>query len=96
MATKHQQYLQDMIESNQELFDNFQKIHTLYKEDPEKYQKQFNAEGEDVLNMIRKYENMLCSHSESGKYGKFSSKLSDKFWEAIRGKFPKIDFVGVV
>lgn len=96
MATKHQQYLQDMIESNQELFDNFQKIHTLYMEDPEKYQKQFNAEGEDVLNLIRKYENMLCSHSESGKYGKFSSKLSDKFWEAIRGKFPKIDFVGIV
>jgi len=95
MASKHQQYFQDMIENNQELFDTFKRIHDLYDKDPEKYQEEFNDVGEDVLNIVRKYENMLCSHSEGGKYGKFSSKLSDKFRDAVKGKFPKIDFVGI-
>lgn len=95
MASKHQQYFQDMIENNQELFKDFERIHKLFEQDEKKYKKEFDQVGEDVRTIIRKYENMLCSHSESGKYGKFSSKLSDKFWEAVRGKFPKIDFVGV-
>lgn len=95
MATKHQQYFQDMLENNEELFAAFKKIHDEYDQDTKQLQKEFNETGEDVLTVIRKYENMLCSQSESGKYGKFSSKLSDKFWEAIRGKFPKIDFIGV-
>jgi hypothetical protein len=51
--------------------------------------------GEDVLKIIRRYENMLCSQSEGGKYGKFSSKTSDTFWGYIRGAFPKIDCVGL-
>lgn len=95
MATKHQQYFQDMLENNEELFKKFEHIHKEYSKDSEKYKKEFDDIGESVLTIVRKYENMLCSHSEGGKYGKFSSKLSDKFWEAVRGKFPKIDFVGV-
>ena len=95
MASKHQQYIQDMLETNEALFKQFEHIHKQYSQDAKKYKKEFDEIGESVLTVIRKYENMLCSHSESGKYGKFSSKLSDKFWEAIRGKFPKIDFVGV-
>ncbi len=92
--TKHQQYFQDMLETHQKLFDEFKKIHDEYALDPKKWQKEFNEMGQDVLTIIRKYENMLCGKSESGKYGKFSSKLSDKFWEQIRAYFPKIDFVG--
>lgn len=95
MASKHQQYFQDMLENNEELFKQFEHIHKAYTEDAKKYKKEFDEVGENVLSIVRKYENMLCSHSESGKYGKFSSKLSDKFWEAVRGKFPKIDFIGV-
>lgn len=95
MASKHQQYFQDMLDNHKELFDSFKHIEMLYEKDAKKYQKEFNEKGEEVLVVIRKYENMLCSHSEGGKYGKFSSKLSDKFWEMVRKYFPKIDFVGV-
>jgi len=93
--TKSQQVFQDMMDYNQELFDSFKKIHDEYEKDVKTYQQEFNEEGEKVLHVIRKYENILCSHSESGKYGKFSSKLADKFWEMIRKKFQKIDCVGL-
>lgn len=84
-----------MLEHNEDLFADFQNIHDQYALDPKKYQTAFNDKGEEILGVIRKYENLLCGYSESGKYGKFSSNLSDKFWQAIRGKFPKIDFIGV-
>lgn len=93
--TKHQQYFQDMLENHKELFDNFKKIHGDYAKDAKKWQKEFNEEGEKVLAIIRRYENLLCAHSESGKYGKFSTNLADKFWEAVRKYLPKIDFVGL-
>lgn len=93
--TKSQQYFQDMIEYHKDLFDNFSKIHNEYVQDAKKFQKEFNEKGEEVLGIIRKYENMLCGQSEGGKYGKFSSNLSETFWKIIRGKFPKIDFIGM-
>src|SRR5437868_519243 len=88
--TKSQQVFQDMIEYNKELFDEFKNILELYSADPAKYQSELNEQGEKVLHVIRKYENILCSHSESGKYGKFSSKLADTFWTLVRKQFPKI------
>lgn len=93
--TKYQQTFQEMLEYHPDLFSAFTKVHELYEKDAEKYQKQFNELGRDVLEVIRKYENMLCNTSEGGKYGKFSSNLSDKFWSVIRGRFPKIDFIGM-
>lgn len=93
--TKSQQVFQDMMEYNKELFENFKLIHDKYAADEKTYQQEFNEQGEIVLNVIRKYENILCSHSESGRYGKFSSKLADKYWEFIRKQFPKIDCVGL-
>lgn len=93
--TKHQQYFQDMVESHKELFDKFGKIHSKYNAQPKQFQDEFNEKGQEVLQIIRRYENMLCSQSEGGKYGKFSANLSDKFWAVIRGAYPKIDFVGV-
>lgn len=94
--TKHDQYFKDMMEFNKEILDEFKDIHDKYLLNPEKFKSEFNEKGQDVLNIIRKYENMLCGKTESGKYGKFSSNLSDKFWGLIRNKFPKIDFVGVI
>ena len=91
--TKHEQYFKDMLTYNKELFDEFKIIHDKYASDPEKFKEEFNKKGQDVLNVIRKFENMLCGKSEAGKFGKFSSNLSDKFWELIRKHFPKIDFV---
>lgn len=93
--TKSQQYFQDMLETHKDLFAAFKIVHDNYLQDAKKYQEQFNLLGQDVLHIIRRYENMLCSESEGGKYGKFSSKTADKFWEYIRGYLPKIDFIGV-
>lgn len=93
--TKSQQYFQDMLENHKDLFDAFKIVHDQYALDPKKYQEQLNQMGDDVLPIIRRYENMLCSQAEGGKYGKYSNKTADKFWEYIRGAFPKIDFVGL-
>lgn len=93
--TKYQQYFQEMVELYQSDFDVFKEIHDKYAADPEKFQEEFNEKGKKILEIIRKQENMLCSQQEGGKYGKFSEKLSEKFWEAIRAVYPKIDFVGV-
>lgn len=95
MTSKHRQYFQHMLENHKDLFDNFKHLEARYQQDPKKYQDEYNEKGEEVLVIIRKYENMLCSHSEGGKYGKFSSKLSDKYREMVRKYFPKIDFVGL-
>lgn len=93
--TKSQQYFQDMLENHKDLFNAFKIIHDHYVLEPKKYQQQLNELGEDVLSIVRRYENMLCSQAEGGKYGKFSNKTADKFWEFIRSYLPKIDFVGV-
>lgn len=93
--TKSQQYFQDMIEYNKDLFDEFKEIHDKFALDEKKWKKEFNEVGEKVLVVVRKYENLLCSHAEGGKYGKFSDKTADTFWKYIRGAFPKIDFIGI-
>ncbi len=92
--SKYKEFYEDMISSHEDLFDKFKTIHDKYDLSPEKNQEEFNIIGQDILQLIRRYENMLCGKSESGKYGKFSSKLSEKFWELIRSNFPKIDMVG--
>ncbi len=94
MAVKYKQYFIDMCQTNQDLFDSFKKIHDQYALEPKQYQKEFNTEGEKVLAIIRRMDNQLCSQSEGGKYGRYASNLSDKFWTEVRIYFPKIDFVG--
>jgi hypothetical protein len=91
---KYKQQIAEMLEIHRDLFKAFKDIHDQYMINPKKYQKLFNEEGEKVLPVIRRYENMLCSKSESGKYGKFSGNLVEKFWTEIRLLFPKIDSIG--
>ena len=93
--TKHQQYFQEMMEKNQDLFADFKKIHDLYAQNPDNWQDLFNENGKAVVEEIKEWERRLCAHSEKGQYGKFSAGLADKFWSAVRSYFPKIDFVGV-
>ncbi len=93
--TKYQKYFQEMMAKNDYLFGEFKKIHDLYAMDPPKYQNEFNKLGKEVVEEIREWERKLCNHSERGQFGVFSSNLAEKFWEAIRTYFPKIDFVGV-
>lgn len=93
--TKHKQIFNQMLEENQEIFADFEKIHTRYDLDSKTWQEKFNEIGQPVVELIKKYENKLCRHSEKGKYANFSAGLAEKFWELAREQFPKIDFVGV-
>ena len=92
--TKTDQYYTLMLQQNQELFDSFRTIHDKYSEEPEKYDKEFNEIGRDVQDIVRRYENMLCSGTENGGFGKFSTKLSDKFQALIVKAFPKYNHIG--
>jgi hypothetical protein len=92
---KYKQQVQDMLAANDALFKEFKEIHDKYAIDPKKWQDAFNEKGQEVQAILRKWENILCSKSESGKYGKFSSTLADKFREEIKVHFPKIDYIGM-
>ena len=93
---KYKEQIQEMLTIHKEIFLPFKEIHDKYALDPKKWQEQFNIEGQDVLRLIKRWENNLCSKSESGKYGKFSSKLADKFWEEVKAVFPQIDRIGML
>ncbi len=92
--TKYKKAVEEMLEYNSDLFTSFKSLHDAYAEDPDSVRDDFNREGEKALRVIRRYENILCGKTESGKYGKFSTNLSEKFWEEVRVHFPKIDYVG--
>lgn len=83
-----------MLEENKELFENFKNIHDAYVLNPGLNQDRFNNAGRDVVDVIREYERKLCGNMNAGKYGAFSSNLSQKFWDEIRKVYRKIDFVG--
>lgn len=93
--TKYKQYFNEMMEQSKEAFDAFRPLHDKYAFNPDANQEEFNREGEKILNIVQKYENKLCAHSEGGVYGKYSIQLADKFRGEIRKVFPKFDFIGV-
>lgn len=93
---KYNQVIKEMLEYNHDLFVAFKDLHKRYSDDPASFQAEFNTEGEKILRIIRRYENILCGKSENGKYGKFSTSLSEKYWQEIRTLFPKIDSIGVM
>lgn len=84
-----------MLKKNRELFIKFKITHDMYAEDKKTWSNQFNEEGIKVLKIVREYEDILCRHSEQGKYSKFSANLAEKFWSEVRKNYPMIDFVGV-
>jgi hypothetical protein len=92
---KYKQQVQDMLSAHKDIFDAFKHLHDNYEKDPKKWQNEFNEKGSEVQAIIRRWENNLCGKSESGKYGKFSSTLAEKFQNEIRTHFPKIDFIGM-
>lgn len=92
---KYKQHVADMLIAHASLFEEFKKIHDAYVIDPKKWQEQFNELGMQITPILRRWENSLCAKSESGKYGKFSSSLADKFYEEIKVYFPKIDYIGM-
>lgn len=84
-----------MIGEHKELFDNFTQVHDAFVLNPDANKIRFNQVGSQVLDVIREYERILCGKTESGQYGKFSTGLSQKFWDEIRKVYRKIDFVGI-
>lgn len=92
---QYQVTYETMIDENKELFDQFFRIHEEYVLHPEVSQSKFNDVGRLVQSVIHDYERRLCGKTEGGQYSKFSTKLSEKFWEIIRKDFPKIDYIGV-
>lgn len=95
MATKYQQLFLRMLKENEDVLAAFKELHDKYAAAPDKYQDEYNREGEKVLEIIQKYERMLTSHSENSGYGKFAGNLSDKFRSAVKVLYPKLDFIGV-
>lgn len=95
MAAKYLQIFQRMLKENESLLANFKLLHDKYEADPNTYQDQYNKEGEIVLEVIHKYENILTSSTENSRYGKYATNLSDKFYTAIKSLFPKLDFIGI-
>lgn len=91
---KYKQQVQDMLEAHKGLFEEFKVIHDKYLLHPKECQAEFNEIGMKIMPIIQRWENNLCAKSESTRYGKFSNKLSDKFWGEVRVHFLKIDFVG--
>lgn len=94
--SKFQKYFLEMVESHKELFDHFKKTHAEYVETDGANQEEFNTLGAQVMEIVRDYEKLLTSKSDSTSYAKFSSNLSDKFMDQVRRVYPKIDFIGVL
>lgn len=94
--TKYKDYVQKMLEDNQEVFDAFRIIHDQYSLDPNANQEEFNRNGKIVQEIIREYENRLCRNTERGMYSKFSGGLSEKFQNEVRKIFPNIDDIGII
>ncbi|MBL7036294.1 hypothetical protein ISR94_00400 [Candidatus Microgenomates bacterium] len=96
MATKFKDYFNRMLESEKELFLEFEKMYDRYALDQNGLQAEFNIEGEKIMDVIRSWETKLCSQSEKAGFGGYTSKLSEKFMAEVRKKYPLIDFVGVI
>lgn len=95
MAAKYQVLFQQMLKENEGLLSDFKLLHDKYEADPNTYQDQYNKEGEAVLELVQRYEDMLTLHTENSGYGKYAANLSDKFRSAVKSLFPKLDFIGI-
>lgn len=94
--TKYGEYFEKMIQENKSSFEAFKRLHANYSLDEDKFQEEFNKEGEKILAIANVWENKLCSQSEKAGFGSFTGGLAEKFQSELRKLFPLIDHVGVV
>ncbi len=94
MATKYLSLIKEMYQAHALEMTEFEKLHQAYEQDQKKWQKQFNDQGEKVVEIMRYYEKQLCGKSERSGMGVYSSKLAEKYWAEIKKRFSLIDFVG--
>ena len=94
--TKYKEYFQRMLNENKKVFDNFKKLHADYSLDEDKYQEEFNRQGDKVLTIIHEWENKLCCQSEKAGYANFTTNLAEKFQAEVKKEFPLIDHIGII
>lgn len=92
---KYKEYVQKMLSENKEIFAVFKQLHDEYALNQDDLQERFNAEGKKVIEIVREYENRLCSNTERGMYNQFSAGLAQKFQDEVRRHFPMIDYIGL-
>ncbi len=92
---KFKAYVQKMLDIEKDSFVNFRILHDNYALNPNKFQEEFNKEGEKILTIIRVWENKLCMQSEKAGYGTYTSNLAEKFQEEVRKHFPEIVNIGL-
>lgn len=79
-----------------ELFEDFEELYDRYALNQDGLQDEFNKKGEMIMEVIRSWETKLCSQSEKAGFGGYTTKLSEKFMNEVRKKYPLIDFIGVI
>ena len=94
--TKYKEYFQRMIDTNKGAFDEFKKIHALYDLDQDKWQENFNKEGERIMKIVKEWEDRLCKQSEKAGYSNYTGILAEKFQSEVKKEFPLIDHVGLI
>ena len=84
-----------MSDQNEELFKKFDAIHDGYLHDRKAWSKDFHGIGKEVVDIMRDWEQRLCSGMEKSKNGVYSMKLADKWWDEIKKRYSHIELVGV-
>lgn len=94
-TTKCQTYYDRAKTQNAALFATFSEAHDLYVLNPQKWEARFNKDGLPVLDILRATERQLCAGMERGKFGAYSNKVAEKFWQIVKKDYPLIEYVGV-
>lgn len=94
--TKYKEYVKKMIDGNKDAFEEFKRLHDNYALDEEKWQGEFNKEGEKIMKIVHEWENRLCMQSEKAGYGNYTGGLAEKFKEELKKTFPMVDYIGIV
>ncbi|TRZ53284.1 hypothetical protein D4S03_02040 [bacterium] len=95
MAVKYLEIFNEMVEKHEKEFNAFQELHDKYEKDSRRWQKEFNREGEKIMEIVRLYENRLCGHMENTNNATYSAGLAEKFRNEIKRYLPKLDMIGV-
>lgn len=84
-----------MTDQNEALMNQFDEIHAGYLKDRKAWSKQFHSVGQQVVDIIRDWEQRLCAGMERGANSVYSMKLSEKFWSEVKKRYSHIELVGV-
>ncbi len=92
---KFKQAVKEMWDEHKEEFTEFLIVHDKYRQERNKWQKEFNDKGKKIVDYIQIAEDKLCSKQENSGRASYSPKLAEKFKEEVKKYLPLIDWVGV-